>query len=83
MNGRKADGRRHKESGMLEKGTSRLMRRGLETGSSRRQPRQTSTLHRTHGLVGEAKRNKCNSFRGKHLHGFTLIERVPREGWRS
>ncbi|MDO9464434.1 MAG: DUF1559 domain-containing protein [bacterium] len=30
--------------------------------------------NRTHGLVGEAKRNKCNSFRDKHLHGFTLIE---------
>ena len=39
--------------------------------------------NRMHGLVGEAKRNKCNSFRNKRLSGFTLIERVPREGWRS
>ena len=28
----------------------------------------------THGLVGEVKRNKGNSFWGKHLGGFTLIE---------
>lgn len=30
--------------------------------------------NRMHGLVGEAKRNKCNSFRDKHLRSFTLIE---------
>jgi len=39
--------------------------------------------NRTHGLVGEVKRNKGNTFWGKHLGGFTLIERVPREGWRN
>ena len=30
--------------------------------------------NRTHGLVGEAKRNKCNFFRNKRLGAFTLIE---------
>ena len=76
MNGRKADGRRYKESGMLENGTYRSMRRGLET-ESLRPPRLPSTIRSASGLVRKVEPTKCNLFNSKHLrtrHGFTLLE---------